>query len=422
MDNGPLTVAFRTFGCKVNRVESEDAAAALLGTGVRITPEEDAAVVVINTCTVTAEADRKARKAVRHALALPHAPVVVATGCLATTGAESLAALGDRVIVEAEREHVAARVTELLGVSEGRAAGPAVRSGDGFRTRAAVKVADGCDAFCAYCIVPYARGLPRSVPRADVVAGVERLVAAGVSEVVLTGINIGRYADTDGADLAALVESVARTGVSRMRISSIEPLDLNDRLLGVLATTPSICPHLHVPLQSASDAVLRAMGRSYTVDEFARRIAAARAAIPGLAVTTDVLVGFPGESDLDAQITRAAVEEAGFVRLHVFRYSEREGTAAAAMPDRVAAGVAVERAAVLRTLDARMREAHARSRLGEIVDVLVESPAEDGGASGTTGDYLNVRISPGDRRFRPGEIASVRLDDLLGDTLIGEAL
>lgn len=409
-----LAVAFKTFGCKVNRVESEQAAADLLGWGVRIVAEEEAAVVVINTCTVTGEADRKARKAVRHALGLPQAPLVVATGCLAALGAEELSALGERVVVEADHERVAERVAALLDPN-GRtpdARTPATasappRAGEGFRTRAAVKVADGCDAFCAYCIVPYARGGPRSVPLAEVTAEVERLASAGIAEVVLTGINIGRYAD--GAhDLASLVRQVAATGVPRIRISSIEPLDLTPALLDTLSATPALCPHLHVPLQSGSNAVLRSMGRSYTAEEFSERIAAARAAIPGLAVTTDVMAGFPGETAEDAAAALEACERIGFSRLHVFRYSKREGTRAAAMKDQVPAEESASRAAALRALDARLRERYAQARVGGLADVLVEEvdPAT-GTLTGTTGDYLTVRIEGGGHQA--GEIVQVRL-------------
>ncbi len=430
-----LAVAFRTFGCKVNRVESEDAAADLLGRGVRVVAEEEAAVVVVNTCTVTAEADRKARKAVRHALGLAQAPVVVVSGCLAALDTGELAALGERVVVEPDRERVAGRVADLLGV-EAPPPAERVRAGEGFRTRAAVKVADGCDAFCAYCIVPYARGVPRSVPLAEVVAEVERLEAAGVAEVVLTGINIGRYADPGASagdagdagavagagDLAALVRAVAATGIARIRISSIEPLDVTPALLEALAETPAACPHLHVPLQSGSDAVLAAMGRGYTRAGFAARVEAARAALPGLAVTTDVMTAFPGETDADAAATLAAVEELGFARLHVFRYSPRSGTRAAGMAGRVDPGAGASRAAALRELDAVLRERHAAGRLGEEAEVLVEH-VDERGARGTSEDYLTVRVAADEgRAWRVGEVVRVRLTGREGEGLLGEAL
>lgn len=288
-------VAFRTLGCKVNRAESEAIAAELLGSGVRIAEEGGAAVVVINTCTVTGEADAKARKAIRHALALPCEPVVVVTGCLAVLDAGVLAALGSRVVVEADKTRVADTIRKLLGADALHGGGrrAAARVGDAaFRTRVALKVEDGCDAFCSYCIVPHARGVPRSVPLSEVAAEAAGLVAAGTREIVLTGVNIGRYDDA-GHDLGDVIARVGATGVARIRLSSIEPLDLTPRLLDVMRATPAVCAHLHVPLQAGSDAVLSAMGRAYSAAEFAQRVAAAREALPGLVLTTDVLAGFP---------------------------------------------------------------------------------------------------------------------------------
>lgn len=404
-----VRVAFRTLGCKVNQVESEAAAAALIGAGAEIVPEDAAQVVVINTCTVTGEADAKARKVVRHALRLPTAPIVVVTGCLAAIDADGLRALDPRVVVEPDKLVLAARIAGLLGLGE-----PApVRPGGGvLRTRAMLKVEDGCDAFCTYCIVPYARGVPRATPLADVVAEAERLVAAGVAEIVLTGVNIGRYRDGD-VDFAALVRGVAASGVARLRISSIEPLDLDDRLLGALAATPALQPHLHVPLQSGSDRVLAAMARTYTTAQYAERIEAARAALPGLAVTTDVLAGFPGETTEEAAETRAFCERVGFTKLHVFRYSARAGTPAAAMPDQVPPEERARRAEALRAVGERLRAAYVASRLGGRADVLVERVGgeREAIAEGTSGDYLKVRVP----------VAGEKVGDVLRVRLVGEA-
>ncbi|MFU8891141.1 MAG: tRNA (N(6)-L-threonylcarbamoyladenosine(37)-C(2))-methylthiotransferase MtaB, partial [Anaerosomatales bacterium] len=403
------TVFVRTLGCKVNRTESEQIAAALIGEGAVLGPEEEADVVVINTCTVTGEADRKARKAVRHALGAAASPVVVVTGCLAALDAKGLESLGDRVVVEPDKEQVAARVSALLGVWNPLSVVAAVRHGEGFRVRAGVKVEDGCDAFCAYCIVPFARGAPRSVSTRSVLREVEDLVASGTREVVLTGINIGRYS-SEGLGLAGLVEAVADTGVRRIRISSIEPLDLTEGLLDVFAATPQLCPHLHVPLQSGSDAVLASMKRGYTVEEYRERIAMVRQRIAGVAITTDVMVGFPGESPRDFEDTLELVEEVGFTRLHVFRYSKREGTAAAAMPFQVAPEESVRRARVLRGRDRHLRATYAESRRGEAAELLVEEVSTSGSdrsAIGTTGDYLRASIAADD--VAPGDLVRVRL-------------
>jgi threonylcarbamoyladenosine tRNA methylthiotransferase MtaB len=405
----------------VNRVESEQIASALLGGGVRLASEAEASVVIVNTCTVTGEADRKARKAVRHALGSAAGPVVVVTGCLAALDAEGLESLGDRVVVEPEREQVAARVCALLGMPMPSAAVP-VRSGDGFRVRAGVKIEDGCDAFCSYCIVPHARGLPRSVDLRDVVREVSGLVAAGTVEVVLTGVNIGRY-DSNGVGLAGLLEAVAATGIRRLRISSIEPLDLTEALLDVFAATDQLCPHLHVPLQSGSDPVLAAMERGYSSGEYLSRVAMVRERLPGVTLTTDVMAGFPGERETDADRTLALVRQVAFARLHVFRYSRREGTPAAAMTAQVSPPDTARRAAMLRAEDSRLRSAHAASRRGGEADVLIEEVTATGGevvAIGTTRDYLRVSLSG--ERVSPGDLVRVRLGREQSGVLTSERL
>jgi threonylcarbamoyladenosine tRNA methylthiotransferase MtaB len=388
-----VPVAFRTLGCKVNRVESDAIAADLLGRGVRLASEDEAAVIVINTCTVTGEADAKARKAVRQALRAASSPVVVVTGCLAVLDADALAGLGERVVVEADKAQVAHRVAALLDLG-GRASGSVVRTGGAFRTRAMLKIEDGCDNFCSYCIVPFARGVPRAVPLAEAVADAEALAEAGVREIVLTGINIGRYRDAaTGADLAALVDAIARTGVTRLRLSSIEPPDLSGELLATLARTRAVCEHIHVPLQSGSDVVLKAMGRAYTAEQYASWIEEARAAIPGLAVTTDVIAGFPGETDAHHAETLAFVERVGFAKLHVFRFSSRPGTPAAEMRQ-VPPEARAHRAAELRDLGDVLRDRYVSGHTGSKAEVLVER-VRGGVATGTTRDYLHVSIPSG---------------------------
>lgn len=396
----------RTLGCKVNRVESEDIAAELLGRGAVVTEQDDARVVVINTCTVTGEADAKARKAVRQALAAPGDPIVVVTGCLAAIDAAGLETLSDRVVVEIDKERVAERIAGLLGLNTApdAAGGRAVRVGDAFRTRVQLKVQDGCDCFCSYCIVPYARGVPRSVPLDRVTALAEELAQAGVREVVLTGINLGRYRDGD-ADLSTVIGRVAASGIARVRLSSIEPLDLDDRLIGTLAGTPAACAHLHVPLQSGSDPVLTAMRRGYTVAEFEDRIRAVREALPGAAVTTDVIAGFPGESAEDHVATMDAVRRIGFAKLHVFRYSARRNTPAAEMPHQVAPQLRAARAAELRDLGEELRAGFSAGKAGERVEVLVER-IEDGVARGTTREYLQVEL-PAAPRMRVGDLVEL---------------
>ena len=424
----PFGVAFKTLGCKVNQVESEAMAADLLGRGAVLADEADASVIVVNTCTVTGEADAKARKAVRHALALPSRPIVVVTGCFAALEARAVAALGERVLVEADKDLVTGRVGALLGL-QGGVAPVRAYGGSGFRTRAMLKIEDGCDAFCSYCIVPYARGVPRGTPLDAVVAEAEHLVRSGVREIVLTGINIGRYRDeVAGADLATLVRAVAATGVKRLRLSSVEPRDLTERFLAEVSETPAFCPHLHVPLQSGSDDVLAAMGRRYTSREYAALVATAREAIPGLAVTTDVIAGFPGETPAQAAETLALCEEMGFRRMHVFRYSPRDNTPAALRADQVSAAEKSARASELRALSAAHWVRDADSLIGTQREVLVERAGTVGDGTrwceGTTPDYLRVRFAQPGRDaeaapYAPGDLVGVRLCEVKNERVLG---
>lgn len=416
-----LSVAIRTLGCKVNQVESEDIVADLLGKGASLAEEDSAAVVVINTCTVTGEADKKARKAVRHALGLAQRPVVVVTGCLAAVDAPALRMLDPRVVVEVDKSRVPARVVEVLGIASAAETPRAIRTGSGFHTRVMLKVEDGCDNHCTYCIVPRARGVPRAEPLGGLVAQVQDLAAAGVGEVVITGINVGRYRDrVTGTDLAGLLDALAAAGPGRLRLSSIEPPDIDERLLSTVAALPSFCPHLHVPLQSGSDRVLAAMGRAYTAEEFLARIDAAREAIPGLAVTTDVIVGFPGETEADLEQTLAVCSRAGFSKLHVFRYSRRPDTPAAEMPDQVPPELIAARAERVRSLGHELRSSWLDTLLGAQVELLVERVVADGSAEGTTPQYAKVRIEPGSpTRFKVGESLQVEIQGRDGEVLLG---
>jgi threonylcarbamoyladenosine tRNA methylthiotransferase MtaB len=393
-------VAIRTLGCKVNRTESEALAERLIAGDVELVDSDsEADVVVVNTCTVTAEADAKARKEVRRALVASAGPVVV-TGCLAAVDPESLTRLDRRVVVGVDRAGLAQLVGALLETDLGaaRPGRSAARRpvGAAFRTRVMVKVQDGCDRRCAYCIVPDARGGARSVPAAEVLGRVHQLAEAGTVEVVLTGINIGCYADPRAGveDLADLVESLATSGISRLRVSSIEPVDLTVRLVDAMARVPQVVPHLHVPLQSGCDSTLAAMGRDYRVAQFASTLERARSVVPGLAVATDVMVGFPSETDEDFAESLAFVEASGFSRLHVFRYSPRSGTPASARGDRVSPAVKAHRAAEMRALSDRLAREHVRSRTGGVASVLVERGA-DGVVIGTTEDGLRVRLDAG---------------------------
>ncbi len=386
MDEAPAQVTVVALGCKLNRSETETIAASLAAGGWVVSDDPvRSRAVVVDTCAVTAEADHKARKAVRRALRDCDGPVVV-TGCGASLDPASLRALGGRVSVEPDKSALPGLVARLTG---GPSPMPGVRSGEGFRARAAIKVQDGCDTGCAYCVVPLARGGSRSVPCSRVVEEARTLAASGVSELVLTGVNLGSYHD-EGVDLAGLVRAVAAVSRVRIRLSSIEPLHLTDRLLHTLAEC-DVCEHLHVPLQSGSDAVLGAMGRGYTAAEYLDAVSRAKAALPGLALTTDVMAGFPGESDQDAARTLEMLVECAFARAHVFRFSARPGTRAAASSGRVPDPVVRERAEAMSKQGHRSRSAWLQGLSGRSIEVLVER-ASAGYCEGTSREYARARF------------------------------
>lgn len=383
------TVALVNLGCRVNRVELDVIATELEARGFEIAPEAEAQAVVVNTCAVTGEAEAKARKAVRRAASLPQAPLVVATGCVASLFADELAELGERVVVEPLKGSVAARVADALGVSgKPTVSRPAVGTPTG-RTRPGVKIQDGCDNRCTYCIVWKARGPATSLRREEALAQVLAEVSAGAHEVVLTGVNLGRYGAGTAYGLPQLLdELLERTDGVRFRLGSVEPPEVTPELLSVMAESQGlVAPYLHLPLQSGSGAVLRRMGRLYTPEEYLGVVAAARETVPGIAIACDVIAGFPGETDEEFAESRALCEAAAFSHMHVFRYSRRPGTPAAESPDQVPPPVIASRASELRSLSREMRGRYVASRLGQPELVLVEA-----GGKGVTGGLVDCLV------------------------------
>ncbi len=397
-------------GCKVNRVEADGFEAVLAACGSAPAPEAEADLIVVNTCTVTAEADKKARKAVRQALRANGHARVMATGCAAALQASFFEALDGRVsavpkgAMEAALRQAAAELRAAEAASAGGGEGvlaqaassapvaddvrpaadagpsvaPAAASG---RTRVGIKVQDGCDNACTYCIVHVARGRAVSRPADEVVAEAQAAAARGVRELVLTGINLGSYR-SDGAGLAALLERLLDATADlvelggapcRFRVSSVEPADVDDRLVEVLAAAEGrICRHLHLPLQSGSDEVLRQMARPYSASDYLRLVERLRERVPAIALATDVIVGFPGESEADFQATCDLARACGFMNMHVFPYSRRDGTPAAARPDQVPPQVKADRARRLRALASELRQADWARRAGTVELALVE--------------------------------------------------
>lgn len=407
-------VFIKTLGCKVNQAESRTLAEALLEGGVMLKPEKAAEIIVIDTCTVTAEADRKVRKYIRRAVDSENCRKVLVTGCLARMDPAQVAVLGSKIEVLADKDALRDRILDLLPTR----LSDAVQAHTPGRIRVPIKVQDGCDAGCAYCVVPLARGSARSVPLAQVMTAATRAVAAGTPEIVVTGINIGRYSDGQ-VTLADLLAAIATTGVRRIALSSIEPLDITPRLLQVMGTTPSICPHLHVPLQSGCTRTLQAMGRRYTAEQYRERIDAARAAIDGLSVTTDLMCGFPGETDDDWERSIAFCEEMGFSGMHVFRYSPRKNTRAATLADRVDPSLVAGRAREARVLQDRMRMSFLTAKIGRTESVCIERQRGEGRYEGTTACHSKVMICSS-AVLAPGAIVDISVTGVTEESLKGK--
>jgi threonylcarbamoyladenosine tRNA methylthiotransferase MtaB len=393
-------VAIKTLGCRLNQAESEQALEALGARGFDLAHAgEEPDVVVVNTCTVTRESTASSRRLVRKlAEAHPGATVVV-TGCYAVSDPDEVKAIpGVDLVVGNDAKD---RIAELV------AAVPRVRRlplvtrpapVERLRTRVAVRAQTGCDEWCTFCIIPRTRGPLRSWPEEEVVADVRRQVERGVREVVLTGVHLGRYGEDLGRrdGLARLVDRlVAIDGLARLRLSSVLPVQVTPALVERVRDHPKVCRHLHVPLQAGDDQVLEAMHRPYRVAEFLERVEHAKAEVPGLGLSTDVIVGFPGETEAQFQATMRVVRQVGFSKLHVFRYSQRPGTPAAELPGQLPDVVKKRRARELIALGAELRRRFHEHHLGRPLSVLVET-AGDGLAEGTSDNYVKVRFAGGE--------------------------
>ncbi len=413
--------ALHNLGCKVNAYETDAMEQLLSEAGYTIVPfEETADVYVINTCAVTNIADRKSRQMLHKAKKQNPAAIVVAAGCYVQTSAKEAAldASIDILLGNNEKHRLLslidecrekrrsaveeiAQTTALLDINHCRAPYEELKvSNPTEHTRAFLKVQDGCNQFCSYCIIPYARGRIRSRALADVLEETRTLAANGFQEIVLTGIHLSSYGAENGGSLLTLIQSIAEIdGIARIRLGSLEPGIITEEFVAAIFSIKKVCPHFHLSLQSGSNSVLRRMNRKYTVEEYAEKCALLRRFYDHPAITTDVIVGFPGETQEEFEESCAFVQAIGFYEVHVFPYSRRDGTAAAKMPNQLPNRLKQERARGLLQLSEALKEEFLSFYDGKEVEVLFEEAREKDGKtyfSGFTPEYVKVTVQSGE--------------------------
>lgn len=423
---------FYTLGCKVNQYETQAMMrlwrergheTAVYHTGL---PDIGKAVLVINSCTVTGESDRKLRQLLRRVRRENPAALIVLCGCMPQAFPETAASLSEadlvcgnadrRRTVDAVEQAVCARA-RAVDIVPHTARYEALQIEDfEERTRAFVKIEDGCDRFCTYCIIPYARGRVRSRALSDITAELQTLVAAGYREAVLVGINLTSYGKDNGLSLADAVETAcAVEGIERVRLGSLEPDHMTDELIARLAAQEKLCPQFHVALQSGCDATLRRMNRHYDTALFEAVCAKLLATFPEATLTTDIMVGFPGETEEEFEQSRRFAERMGFLKAHVFPYSRRDGTNAAKMAGQVGNAVKADRAHRMSETCERVRERLLNEAIGTVQEVLCETRTDDGDVLGYTRGYVPCRII-GDALA--GQTVRVRVDGVQDDRLV----
>lgn len=426
------TVAFHTLGCKVNSYDTEAIWNLFRQRGYTQVDFHDIAdVYVINTCTVTDTGDKKSRQMIRRAIRRSKDATVVVTGCYAQMAPDEILAIPgvDLVIGTQHRDRIVDLVEKVQAEKKPVRFVSSVRSQREFEeldvpefqghTRAFLKIQEGCNNFCTFCIIPYSRGFIRSRKPENVIKQANKLVAAGYREIVLSGIHTGGYGDDlDGYTLADLLVDLEKVeGLRRIRISSIEASEIDGKMLDVLTRSEKVCRHLHIPLQSGSNYVLDRMNRKYTAEEFAAKLAELRKALPDLAVTSDVIVGFPGESDAHFAETYDFIKGQKFADLHVFPYSRRKGTPAAKYRDQVPEAVKEARVAKLIGLAKELQVQYANRFAGQTLEVIPEDINAEGLLEGYSDNYIKIAF-----RGHPdmlGQIVAVRLDEAKADVSKG---
>ena len=432
-------IAFYTLGCKVNQADTASMENLFLRSGHQLVSFAGAAdVYIINTCVVTNTGQRKSRQTIHRAIRKNPNALIVVTGCYPQTAAEEVKAIAgvdmiignqDRAqIVQLVEERLAHRQTDTLDAVHKLTASTAfeeMAAGDiTDKTRAFLKIQEGCNQFCTYCIIPYARGPLRSRSLESIRTETQRLISAGFKEIVLIGIHLGCYGkeNPDGPTLYDAVKTVLDVpGVQRLRLGSLESVEVEPRLLTLMQEDARFCRHLHLPLQSGCDKTLQAMHRPYTTAKFKTLLADIKTKVPDIAITTDVIVGFPGETEADFETTCKFAESCGFSKMHIFPFSARKGTPAEKFAGAVAEAVKKERADILGKIDETMHKTFMQAMVGQTAEVLFEQPAGEDYFEGLTGNYQRVFVKSGGRNLG-GEILPVKITTFDGEKLLGEII
>lgn len=432
-------IAFYTLGCKVNQADTASMENLFLRSGHQLVSfDGEADVYIINTCVVTNTGQRKSRQTIHRAIRKNPNALIVVTGCYPQTAAEEVKAIAgvdmiignqDRAqIVQLVEERLAHRQTDTLDAVHKLTASTAfeeMAAGDiTDKTRAFLKIQEGCNQFCTYCIIPYARGPLRSRSLESIRTETQRLISAGFKEIVLIGIHLGCYGkeNPDGPTLYDAVKTVLDVpGVQRLRLGSLESVEVEPRLLTLMQEDARFCRHLHLPLQSGCDKTLQAMHRPYTTAKFQTLLADIKNRVPDIAITTDVIVGFPGETEADFETTCKFAESCGFSKMHIFPFSARKGTPAEKFAGAVTEAVKKERADILGRVDETMHKAFLQAMVGQTAEVLFEQPAGEDYFEGLTGNYQRVFVKSGGRNLS-GEILPVKITAFDGEKLLGEII
>ncbi len=404
-----MKAAFYTLGCKVNQYETQALSEALMRVGFEIVPHsEDADVYIINSCTVTAESDKKTRQAVRKFKRLHPESTVVLTGCMPQAYPEAAASLDSADIIAGNRNNcdIPALLLDYLEKKDRKINIIQHEKHDEFvqcsissfdeRTRAAIKIEDGCNRFCSYCIIPYARGRVRSKPLDEIKKEAAALAENGYTEIVLVGINLSSYGTDCSLSLCDAVAAVCEIeSIKRVRLGSLEPDHMTKEMVAGLKAQPKLCPQFHISLQSGCTETLKRMNRHYSAEEYEKICNLLRSSFEGCTITTDIMVGFAGETDEEFETSLRFAEKIGFEKVHVFPYSQRKGTRAAEFPNQVEKAVKEERAHKMIALTNRIRADFLKAQIGKTVEVLAETKDENGCCTGYTANYTPVKILSG---------------------------